>query len=148
MTALTVAVFLSAALTMAACGESHEGGDDDDAVNPSAPSSTLTTTSTTTTTPTPTPTPTPGVTVAYVQDVKPILAADCVSCHQAGHASAGVDLSTYQAVLRTVVPGNTNSTLVLSTKSGGVMNRYLSGDKAAKAETIRQWVANGAPESR
>jgi hypothetical protein len=145
-TTLTVAVLLSVALTMTACGKSHEGEDDDDAVTPTAPSTSSSTT-TTPTTPT-TPTPTPGATVAYVQDVKPILASDCVSCHAPGRASAGVDLSTYQSVMRVVVAGNTNSTLVLATKSGGVMNRYLSGDKAARAETIRQWVANGAPESR
>jgi hypothetical protein len=85
---------------------------------------------------------------AYVQDVKPILDADCIRCHGGSRPSAGVDLSTYIGTMRVVTAGNANSTLVLVTRTGGVMSGYLSGDRAAKAEIIRQWVVGGAAQTR
>jgi hypothetical protein len=85
---------------------------------------------------------------AYVQDVKPIMSADCTRCHSGSRPSAGLDLSTYAGVMRVVTAGNTNSALVQVTRSGGLMYGYLSGDRAGKAELIRQWVAGGAAENR
>jgi hypothetical protein len=83
-----------------------------------------------------------------VQDIKPILSADCTRCHSGSRPSAGLDLSTYAGVMRVVSAGNANSTLVVVTRSGGVMYNYLSGDRAGKSEIIRQWVVSGAPETR
>jgi hypothetical protein len=87
--------------------------------------------------------------VAYTNDVKPILDGDCVQCHNVSVRNAGVDLSSYSAVLRVLQAGNANSTLVRVTQPNGVMYRYLSGDRALKSATIRAWVVdNNAAQSR
>jgi hypothetical protein len=89
----------------------------------------------------PTPMPMPGVRVAYVQDVKPILDADCVSCHGG--------LASYRGTMNYLVPGSASSILVRITQPGAGMYGYLSGNAPAKAETIRSWVVdNGAAETR
>jgi len=89
------------------------------------------------------------VSVAYTQDVKPVLDADCVRCHSASNARAGVDLSSYASTMRVVQAGSASSLLVRVTQSGGSMYTYLSGDRASKSSLIRSWVVdNGAAQSR
>ena len=51
-----------------------------------------------------------------------------------------MDLSTYSAVLRTLQPGNANSTLVRISARGGQMYRYWRGDAASQADLVRRWV--------
>ncbi len=80
--------------------------------------------------PQPTPTPTPAAaSVAYEQDIRPTLQSDCLSCHR--------QFANYAGTMGYVVAGNPNSALVYATQAGGSMNRYLSGDRAGKAELIR-----------
>lgn len=87
--------------------------------------------------------------VAFVQDVQPILNSDCTRCHSASRSDGGVMLHTYANVMRYLTAGDTNSRLIRATRSGGSMNAYLSGDRAAKAETIRAWIVDyKALESR
>lgn len=89
------------------------------------------------------------VNVAYTQDVKPVLDADCVRCHSASNARAGVDLSSYASTMRAVQPGSASSLLVRVTQSGGSMYTYLSGDRASKSSLIRSWIVdNGAAQNR
>lgn len=58
-------------------------------------------------------------------------------------------LHTYANVMRYVVAGDANSRLLRSTRAGGSMNQFLSGDRAGKAETIRAWIVDHkALESR
>lgn len=104
----------------------------------SVPATTTSVASTTTTT------VSSGTGLAYAQDVKPILDADCLRCHSASNASAGISFSTYADVMRIVVPGSGTSTLVASTQTSprGTMNKYLTGDTATKAATIRNWVVD------
>jgi hypothetical protein len=137
---------------LAACGggaEREHGTDDDSLTGPSAglPAATPTPDAgTPTPQPTPTATPAPAttpaaVTVAYEQDVRPILVADCLGCHGT--------FGTYAGTMDFVVPGDANSPLVRATQAGGSMNRHLAGDRAAKAELIRAWVVeNGAAQRR
>jgi len=129
-------VVLAVALLTAGCG-----GGSGSSASPAAPSAASNTPSTTTS-------PSTGGPYAYVQDVKPIMSADCTRCHGGSRPSAGLDLSTYAGVMRVVTAGNTNSALVQVTRSGGLMYSYLSGDRAGKSDIIRQWVASGAPENR
>jgi cytochrome c553 len=84
--------------------------------------------------------------LTYTTDVRPILASDCVSCHGPSTRAAGIDLSTYAAVMRTVTPGNSNSLLILVTRSGGLMYGQLRGNRSQKAATIADWIvkANAA----
>ncbi len=118
------------------CGE-HEAENDED-VALSSPSSVASA-------PTPlasaTPAPAQPPTVAYTQDIQPILQADCVRCHS--------QLSTYAGTMGVVVPGSASSPLVQVTQPGGLMYSHLSGDRAAKSDLIRRWVVeNGAAQSR
>lgn len=90
-----------------------------------------------------------GVTVAYTQDVKPVLDADCVRCHSSSVRNGNVDLSSYTAVMRTVTPGSASSLLVRVTQSNGAMYTNFTGNRTTKAALIRSWVVdNGAAVSR
>jgi hypothetical protein len=80
--------------------------------------------------------------LTYTTDVAPILNADCTRCHSGSTAQGGVDLSSYSGVLKVVVAGSANSILVLVTQPGGFMSSQLSGNRSAKAATIRSWVVD------
>ena len=140
------AAVLAIVIAAGACGESREGSgegreSDSDEGGITGPSAAA---SPTPQTPSPTPTPAagPGVSVAYVQDIKPILDADCVRCH-------GSNLASYPAVMAFVTAGSASSLLVRVTQPGGSMNGRLSGDARGKADLIRRWIVdNGAAQSR
>ena len=87
--------------------------------------------------------------MAYTNDVKAIFDADCIRCHNASKHDAGVDLSTYTQVIKTLTPGSASSKLVRVTTSGGSMYNEFSGSRATKAATVRSWVVdNQAAQSR
>jgi cytochrome c len=86
-------------------------------------------------------------TLTYTNDIQPILASDCVSCHGPARKESGVDLSTYAGVMKTAQPGNANSLLIFVTRPGGLMFGQFSGNGAAKATLIRDWiVSSGAAQ--
>jgi hypothetical protein len=58
-------------------------------------------------------------------------------------------MTTYSGVMRAVRVGSASSALVIVTRTGGSMNRFFSGDRAAKAAMVNQWVVtDGALASR
>ena len=84
-----------------------------------------------------------GVTTyTYTADVRPILASDCISCHNASQRDGGYDFTTYAGVLRAANAGNASSPLVVQTRPGRAMYTNLSGDRTHKAEVIYDWVVN------
>ena len=81
-----------------------------------------------------------AATIGYTQDTKILFDTSCTRCHNSRSHDGGVDLSTYSAVLRTLQPGNANSTLVRISARGGQMYRYWRGDAASQADLVRRWV--------
>ena len=90
--------------------------------------------------------------LAYNQDMKPIFAADCVSCHGSGRADAGYRMTTYAQVMTAVRPGSAYSILLQVTQRNGSMYRYFSGSattRQAKSDAVRTWiVTDNAQENR
>jgi hypothetical protein len=79
-------------------------------------------------------------TLAYVQDVKPILDRDCASCHEAGRAQGNYSVASYADVMADQRPGDASSSLVVDSSPGGSMYRYFSGDAVTKATVIFRWM--------
>ena len=140
----------AAILGLMACAErENEGGDGEEFNTPTAVETPAPTASPSAA-PAPEPSAVPGpapspsaapTSVAYVQDIKPILDADCARCHSS--------FSTYSGAMRYVQPGNADSPLVVVTQPGGAMYGNLRGDAAGKSALIRRWVVeNGALETR
>jgi hypothetical protein len=84
--------------------------------------------------------------LAYVQDIKPILDRDCLSCHRSNGAEGGYSVSTYADVLAGQRPGDAKSSLVVTCAPGGSMYGYLRGDALTSATMIFRWLVyyNGA----
>jgi hypothetical protein len=81
-------------------------------------------------------------TYTYTNDVRPILASDCFSCHGPSQQQNGLNFSTYSGVLPVVTAGSDQSVLVRVTQPGGLMYSMLSGDRNQKAGIIYDWVVN------
>ncbi len=78
--------------------------------------------------------------LAYVQDIKPILDADCASCHGAREREGGYSVASYADVLDGQRPGDAQSPLVVTSAPGGSMYRYFSGDATARAALVFRWM--------
>src|SRR5438093_5066369 len=57
------------------------------------------------------PPPPPPAAITYVNDIKPIMASNCIMCHGGPQPTAGRDFSTYAGVITVVTPGEPNSPL-------------------------------------
>jgi len=142
---------------LAGCGGGAEKESDNESAGRSlgGPSSVVAATPQPTPTPAPSPTPDPGApavqptpsptpaaaSVAYEQDIRPILEVDCLPCHS--------QFASYAGTMAYVVPGSANSRLVVATQAGGAMYGHLSGNRTAKSDLIRRWVVdNSAALSR
>jgi hypothetical protein len=136
-------VVLAAAVMAGACQYGNSTGTTGSTASGSGSTPTSPTTPTTPTDPgtptTPTPAPAPAG-LTYTTDIAPIMNADCVRCHGPVLHDAGYNLSTYAGVMRAVSAGSANSLLVRVTQSNGIMYPELSGNRAQKAQTIRDWV--------
>jgi hypothetical protein len=68
------------------------------------------------------------------------MSTDCVRCHGPALRESGYDMSTYAGVMRAVSAGSASSKLVRVTQSNGIMYLELTGNRAGKSATIRDWV--------
>ncbi len=101
-------------------------------------------------------------TVSFSKNVQPIIQANCAECHTgdgAGLQTSGLDMSTYQALMKgtkfgpVIEPGNSvSSTLILLVQ--GIADPSISmphGSKgalnAADVETLVTWVDQGAKDN-
>jgi hypothetical protein len=79
-------------------------------------------------------------TLSYVQDIKPILDRDCLSCHSTRDARGNYSASTYAEVLSGQTPGDAKSSLVVTGSPGGSMYPYYSGDAITKSTMVFRWL--------
>jgi hypothetical protein len=98
--------------------------------------------------------------VSFKNDVQPILRDHCLSCHSAGGsgvAKSGLDLSTYESLMRgtvygpVVIPGNSDTStftkLLTGTNKGLKMPMGLNAEGTLDNQYIlllRNWVKQGA----
>jgi hypothetical protein len=97
--------------------------------------------------------------VSYKNDVAPILAANCASCHlpgQAGTAASGLDLTSYDTLMKgtkfgpVVIPGEPLTSVLVMLIEGRAdpsIKMPHGGAKpltADETKTIRRWVKQGA----
>jgi hypothetical protein len=78
--------------------------------------------------------------LAYLQDIKPIFDADCLSCHSSRDARGNYSVSTYAEVMSGQRPGDAQSSAVVDCSPGGSMYRYFSGDAVTKATKVFRWM--------
>lgn len=98
--------------------------------------------------------------VSFKNDVMPVLQDHCISCHQPGgkgHAKSGLDLTSYEGLMKgtvygpVVIPGNsatsTFTKLLTGTNKGLKMPMGLNPEGTLARQYIlllRKWVAQGA----
>jgi hypothetical protein len=94
--------------------------------------------------------------VSYKLDVKPILEARCVSCHSSGgegYKTSGLDLSTYEGLMKgtkhgpIVVPGEpltSNLNVLIEGRAQVRMPHHERPLLVAQTEILRDWVKQGA----
>jgi mono/diheme cytochrome c family protein len=94
--------------------------------------------------------PSSGGTASFASDVQPIFQSNCVGCHSGGGSSAGLDLSSYDSVMKgsgrgpVVSAGSADSSRLVLMVESGQMPRggpKLSSDQIQK---IKDWINSGA----
>jgi hypothetical protein len=78
--------------------------------------------------------------LSYVQDIKPILDRDCLSCHGSREARGSYSVATYADVLNRQTRGDALSSLVVTGSPGGSMFQYYSGDAVTKSTMVFRWL--------
>lgn len=97
--------------------------------------------------------------VSYSLDVKPILAANCQSCHQqggAGYEASGFSMATYDDLMKgtnygpMVIPGDSEGSNLVVLMEGradpSIAMPHGDSERVGKADidTIRRWIDQGA----
>jgi hypothetical protein len=94
--------------------------------------------------------------VTYQDHVRPIFAASCLSCHNPDKAKAGLDLSTYGAMMngssngKVITPGSPDESmlyLLVTFQEEPHMPQKANKLPDAQLETIKKWIAGGALEA-
>ncbi len=94
----------------------------------------------------------PGAAPSFTKDIRPLLQAKCLRCHGEKVRRAELDLRTLAGILEggesgpAVVPGKPDDSPLYEKVHGGAMPPAKKDRlKAAEVETIRRWIAAGAP---
>jgi mono/diheme cytochrome c family protein len=94
--------------------------------------------------------------VDYQQQVHPILATRCLSCHSSERRAGGLSLATYGDALQggrsgaAVEPGSADSSMLIRRITGDVSPRMplnLPQLSPGEVETLRAWINDGARET-
>jgi len=88
--------------------------------------------------------------VSFANQVAPLFAESCVSCHGAQDPEAGLQLHTYEGVMKgseygTVVEaGDPDASLLIEMISAGEMPQDADALTADQVAMVRAWIADGA----
>ena len=97
--------------------------------------------------------------VSYSQDVRPILQANCLSCHQqggAGYEASGFSMASYDELMKgtsggpMIIAGDSEGSNLIVLMEGradpSISMPHGSADPVGKADidTIRRWIDEGA----
>jgi len=88
--------------------------------------------------------------VSFATQVAPLFAANCTSCHGTEEQEAGLQLHTYEAVMKgseygTVIEaGDPDNSLLLDMISAGEMPQDADALSDDDVDMVRSWIADGA----
>lgn len=88
--------------------------------------------------------------VSFASQVAPLFAEACISCHGEETQEAGLQLHTYEAVMKgseygTVIEaGDPDASLLLDMISAGEMPQDADALDEDQVEMVRSWIAEGA----
>jgi hypothetical protein len=87
--------------------------------------------------------------VRYGDGVMPILKDFCLKCHDGASKKGGVDLSTYDGVLKAVSPGAPEKSKLYTAVTGGTPKMPKGAAALSKGQTdaIASWIKAGARNS-
>lgn len=100
--------------------------------------------------------------VSYSRDVQPILAKNCLSCHQAGgagHAASGFSMASYDDLMKgtsagpMIIPGDSEGSNLIVLMEGradaSIAMPHGGAKRVSSADigTIRRWIDQGAPKN-
>ena len=92
----------------------------------------------------PVTTPCSALMPSYTADIKPIISANCLSCHNGSQSESGIDLSTYSGVKAMADAGRLLG--ALHHQNGFTpMPKDASQLSSDKLQLFDCWVQNGAP---
>jgi hypothetical protein len=83
----------------------------------------------------------------FERDVAPIFEARCLSCHDGAHSKGDLKLDTREHALAVMVPGKPEKSRLIEQVSGPKPEMPKKGEplSPAEVETLRRWIAAGAP---
>jgi Planctomycete cytochrome C len=83
--------------------------------------------------------------VNFIRDVKPILEDHCVRCHDANSVVRGVRLDRKDRAMMQIVKKKPDDSVLYTISKAGIMPPRGQKLTAAEIETLRKWIAEGAP---
>ena len=88
--------------------------------------------------------------VSYAKDVRPILESRCKKCHMGEHVSEGLDMNTYESLLKgsqngpVIDPGNAAGSLLIQKLLEGKMPKRGPKLTPIQIQIITDWINAGA----
>ena len=80
--------------------------------------------------------------LTFTRDIRPIIAANCVTCHQPGGAASRVPLDTYQQAMRHIVPGEAARSRFFTAPQEPMFATGMDDDAFGDEELqiVRDWI--------
>jgi hypothetical protein len=92
----------------------------------------------------------PPVDISYANNVRPILESRCKKCHMGEFVSEGLNLKTYESLMRgsqnapVIVPGNASDSLIVQKLTAGEMPKRGPRLTPVQIRIITDWINAGA----